>query len=175
MKARRAHAGGRLLVLAGLLTAAVGCSAIAEQAAETAVEQAAGGDVEVGDDGVSVEGGNGDSLSLGAADEVPPEISELVTLPEGFAAETAFETTQSGSDAIAVTGSLTDEDPQGVIDDIEAQLVDRGWETFNKGDIGGEMFSLMVQGPEQAVTANIIVEGDGPANMTLMLLQQAPD
>lgn len=172
MRTRHARPAGRLLLLAGILSASVGCSAIAEQATETAVEQAAGGDVEIDDDGVSVEGENGDSMSMGAADEVPAEISEVVTLPDGFTVESAFETTQSGSDAIAVTGVLADADPQGVIDDIETQLVDRGWETLNKGDIGGEMFNLMVTGPEQSVSANIIVEDDGPADMTVMLLQQ---
>lgn len=177
---RNARHGAGALAIAGLLAAgAAGCSSddIAEQAIEQAAD-AAGGDVDIDQEGesFSVDTGDGEGFSVESTDEVPAEVADLVPIPDGFAVESVTDT-QMGEDGdgTSVQGQIDTDDPKAVLDEIEAALADDGFETQTNSDIGGEMFTLMMtKEGEASVTISIIVEDEAePAVMNLMVLRPA--
>ena len=178
------HGGRTLAVASVLLVSAAGCGSDADPEPESAQEADTapdtGGDegqdggapnVDIEDDGMSVETGDGTGFSVESSAEVPAEISDLVSLPDGFTAQGTTEVSSEDGGGITVGGTIDTDDPAAVIDDIEAALTDDGFETAAKSELG-ELFTLsMVKEGEAHVTVGIIINEEGPANMNVTVGQ----
>jgi hypothetical protein len=82
-----------------------------------------------GEDGsMSVEGEDG-SFSGGATTELPDEWPSDVPTPDGLAIASAFVVSETGSDAITVSGTVDGED---FLDEYGAQLEDAGFESTSE-------------------------------------------
>lgn len=104
-----------------------GCGDVAERAAEEAIEQGSGGDVDLNleDDSLSIEGEDG-SLSIGGG-EMPEDFPADVTLPDGgtVVAGSSFE--QGGNKGWLVESTYPD-DPKDLADTVEGDLTGGGFD-----------------------------------------------
>lgn len=160
---RRLHGVGGLALTGVLLVGATGCS-----------EASDGADVDVDDDGVSVQDGEGQGFSAEASTEVPDAVAELVELPEAFTAEGTTETTLEAGESTMVVGTIDTDDPAAVIADIEETLAAEGLETLSNSEVGGEMYSLIMYVEDGVqVTVAIIDDGeaDEPAEMNVTVMR----
>lgn len=143
-----------LLVLAVSLAAGVsGCSMIAEKTAERLTEEAiegeTGNQVDITKDGVTVEGEDGSSASVGESVEVPEDFPKDVPVYDGkltgaFTSDDTFTLTLETPDSAA-----------DVVDFYAKELKDEGWtqeSTMNTAD--GGMFSGKKGQRTVAIVAN---------------------
>jgi hypothetical protein len=167
---RRVGGAALSAVLAGSALL-VGCGDAAERlatsATERVVESALGDDAQVTLDGdgdqITIEGGDGQSLSLGAATEVPERIARVVPLPDAFAPATAQETVANGQRSATVLGHLADADPIEVLAALETQLAAEGWTVEQRSDIGGQLLSLQLLRDDEALLLNLVSDGQETA------------
>lgn len=175
--ARRPGSRARTAALvAAVAVLGVGCQAATERVTERAAERVLGAasgedvDLDLGEGRMSVEGGDGTSLAVGTATEVPARIAAVTTIPPGFEPASTFEQTEDGRRGVTVTGRLPAGDPSAVVDDLAATMVADGWEQVSSTNINDELVSLSLQRGEDAFNVNVIVDGD-EAMLTLMLLE----
>lgn len=149
-----------LTVLVLLLGA---CGSIAEKASEQVIENAieseSGGDVdvEVEDDGISVTGTGGESISVGEGAEIPDSIT--LPVPDGGSVVFAMETGSGGSATIQYPGSRFEELVAGYDSYFEGQETTRS-ESSNPASVswlfdGG--FVSVAESPDDSVVVTITV------------------
>ena len=86
------------------------------------------GNADSGDGSMTVEGEDG-SFSGGATTELPDEWPSDVPAPDGLTIASAFVVSDTGSDAISVSGTVDGED---FLDDYGSQLEDAGFESTSE-------------------------------------------
>lgn len=170
-----------LVATAGLL---VGCGAAADRLTEEALEKGAeeiaerGGagdvDVELDDEGLSVEGEDG---SLNAGSELPEDWAEDLPLPDqDYEILSAMSQTQE--DGTSQQAHMTlDGDAKELQAFYEAALADAGWEVSSSHSTSsGERTSLGVVGnkpDDRKVIVTINTEGDGPVSLRIAMIDRA--
>jgi hypothetical protein len=88
-----------LLVPGGF--ALTGCGSAVEEAVEQGIEQGAGGDVEINDDGLKVTDEEGNEFAIGGDAELPSTWPETVPVPEGTLLAAGSTAADGSSGAIA--------------------------------------------------------------------------
>lgn len=159
----RLHGVGGLALTGVLLVGATGCSGTS-----------GGADLDIDDDGVSVQDDEGQGFSAEASTEVPDAIGDLVPLPEEFTAEGTTETTLDDGVSTMVVGTIDTDDPAAVMADIEQALAAEGLETLSNSEVGGEMYSLIMYVEDDVqVTVGIVDDGeaDEPAEMNVTVMR----
>lgn len=119
---------GAAVAIAGAALILSGCGQVAEEAAEQAIEQNGGGDVEIDADGdsFSVEGEDG-SISVGK-DELPENFPSEITLPEGGTIESATAVTDSKKDGWFIQSTYADTSPEDLVTEFAGSMQDGGFE-----------------------------------------------
>jgi hypothetical protein len=135
-----------------VLGLAAGCSP--DDAAETIVERASDGKVEVDDDGkqITVKGENGEgTFSIGEEAELPDDFPEDdVPLPDGGSVRAAVSSEQGDRQVFSITYAI-DGDLASAADDYADQLADDGYEIDGQSSIssaGGNFTSFTAVGTE---------------------------
>lgn len=151
--------------MAVLVVFAAGCDMIAEQVAEEAVEQAAGGEGEVNLDmdeeggSISVETSEG-TMSFGGGGELPASFPEDLPLPEGdYQVASSFEQSGGdGSDLQMQTAVMTTAAYDDVVAHFEGALADADWEVQDTR-------TMSMDGLQS--TTFVAVKGDQGANVSI--------
>ncbi|MEY3019243.1 MAG: hypothetical protein RLZZ272_227 [Actinomycetota bacterium] len=180
--ARRAHrarrsARGRVAptsaLLATLAILTVGCGAIAEQATEQVIERAieseTGGSVDIdtdGDGSVTIETEDG-TASFGTG-EVPAAIASEFDLPGGLEVLTTSEVSADGATTSYLIAT-TDDDPQGILDDLQESAESGGWSIDSTFTIDATAGFSASRG--DAEVAQVTVSADGSTTTVSITLQ----
>lgn len=165
-----------ITIIAGLAVALTGCDLVGEELAEQAAEQVTGADIEVDEDGVSVESEEGsfsadeDGLQMETEDgsfesqtgEIPDDFPGAVPLPD---ATVINGSRLDGQDGVAWTVNFQYEsgDPEQVLQDQVAALEDAGFTSesdFNMGDSSGGMAGVVMVGDAYRVNVSALGEPD---------------
>lgn len=158
--------------LAALVVVTAGCGAVAERATESVLDRASDGEVDLDvDEGqMSIEGSDGESMSVGAASEVPERIAEVLELPADFEPAGTTEQTSDGQSGVTLNGTISDDDPVGTLEQLEGSLADDGWEQRSHSNTNDQFVTLGMERGEQQLTISLISEG-GEAMLTVVLIQ----
>lgn len=143
-----------VLVAAALTVMMSGCEAIVQNAAKGAIEGATGVKVDQNGNGITVQGKDGQSISVGGENKVP----------EGFPSDIpVYAGTISASMKTAKGYLVTIEaaDPSATVGDwYRTKLTDEGWKIVNDGTIGeGRLFTC-----EKGTMGLTVAVGPGTAD-----------
>lgn len=119
------------LLVAALMFAVTGCSAVEDKIGEEVGEEIAGaaigGDVEVEDDSVTVSGDDGDVTITGGGSEMPADFPEEFPLYKDADLDSA--SSIAGGDGTSFYLNLVSKDSADkVYDSVKADFTDDGWE-----------------------------------------------
>lgn len=141
------------LVAASLTATLTGCQQAAEKAAEEAVKQGTGiDDVDINDDGITVEGTEG-TLSIDGGDELPEGWPSQIALPDGGTITGSMLVDQGGSQGWNVV-STYDLSPADLASAFEASLGGAGF-TQDSKTTAGDMTLLAYSDATYAVAVTI--------------------
>jgi len=166
MHARALKLAG-IACLLGVSMVASGCGMIvdkvAEKTTEQAIENATGGNVDIDDDTVNIEGDDGSSASLGEGAKVPSDFPSDVTVYEG---EIKAALTGNGSWTLSIE---TPDDAQTVLDFYAKELEADGWtkESTVSTDDGGMYSAKKDNRVVTVVVATNGGESEGTTGITL--------
>lgn len=179
MTSRRRTSSYALVALVALTALVLaGCGAAADRLTEEAVEKGAeklaeqGGagdvDVELDDEGVSVEGEDG---SFTGGTTLPDDWPEDLPLPEQDHEITSAISQSDGEHAFHQVALELDADPHELQDFYESALTDAGLEVGTRETTSGDRVSLGVSGgtadESRDVQVVIIAQGDGPVTLRI--------
>jgi hypothetical protein len=120
------------------LALAAGCSS--DDAAETIVERASDGKVQIDDDGkkITVKGEDGEgTISFGEETELPDDFPEDdVPLPDGGSVRAAISGEQSGKQTFSLTYAIDGDDVSSAADDYRSKLENAGFEIERSTQVG---------------------------------------
>lgn len=168
-----------LTILVGLAISTAGCDMLGEELAEQAAEQVTGADIEVDEDGVSVESSEGsfqadseggfsmetdDGSFESQAGQVPEGFPDVVPLPD---ATVLNGSRMDGSDGMAwmVNYQYDSGDPAEALAAQAQALEDAGFSTdgdaeFSMGDGSGGMAGALYENGEYRVNLSVLGETD---------------
>lgn len=144
----------------GLVLVLSGCQQAAEEAAEQAIENAdpGVGDVEIDEDGVTVEGEDG-SVSIQEGDELPEGWPSAVELPDGATLTNSMVVDSGGQAGWMVTATY-DQAPSDVADAFSSSLTGAGF-TEETTVTTGDQSLLGFSNDQYQVAVTVGAEGDG--------------
>lgn len=159
----------RLMALAGAgalaVTALTGCGGVAENVAQNAAEQVAeevmGGDVEIGDNSMTVTDDEGNEVAVGENISIPDTWPSDVPLYDG--GELAMVTVQADGSAYAMW--TIDEGATDAMDSYSALLESAGYSMEQDANLGG---TLMREFRSTDRTVSVVAaEADGLTSLTV--------
>lgn len=139
-----------------------GCGGASEEAAEQAIEEGTGGDVELDDDKVTFEDEEGNTFEYGAGAELPDSWPEEVPPFDGGELTNSLSTPDGASASWTVEGSAAD-----AVDAYDGQLTDAGFTLGAKADLGSSTFTRTYSSETHEVTVTA-TETDGTATLTVI-------
>jgi hypothetical protein len=137
-----------------------GCGNAAEELTERAIEEGTGGDVEIGDDGVTITDEEGNEVAIGDAAEVPETWPDDVPVPTGSIVSSS---TAGGTTTLLVT---VDEEPQPTFDALTNALSGDGWTEQSLTDLGGEYGGVYEKDGRTAIL-NVYSDGSSGSSVSI--------
>lgn len=165
----------RIILLVGvalILVAAValvGCQAVAQKAAESAIKQSTGVDIQKNGNGASIQTSQG-AASIGEGAKIPADFPSDVPVYQPSTVKAAVTDNSTGKTGFVVNLESPDAKTT-VFDWYKTQIPGKGWKVMNTVEAGGGAGGITA---ENATSTLVVAVADGSKGGTNITLTVAP-